>query len=196
MICDERIDFCEGIDFNKTSESKELGIYHYCYVGDIAFKFQAALFSECHDVLMSMSLSDIVILNIHVVGYSCIVSVVSKIEAKSSMQNLMWVKNVEYLRIFKNEQKNLKFGDNGMEKHKLHQHKSSVSINKIDLNKIVACNEVCFSKKDFKYFLVIKMVKKLDLYVYCFQKWMHMDMILIRLNIYLFYRRWWIVRSI
>ena len=57
-----------------------------------------------------------------------------------------------------------------MEKHKLHQHKSSVSINKIDLNKIVACNEVYFSKKDFKYFLVIKMVKKLDLYVYCFQK--------------------------
>ena len=83
-----------------------------------------------------------------------------------------------------------------MEKHKLHQNKSSVSINKIDLNKIVASNEVYFSKKDFKYFLAIKMVKKLDLYVYCFQKWMHMDMILIKLNRYLFYRRWWIVRNI
>ena len=83
-----------------------------------------------------------------------------------------------------------------MEKHKLHQNKSSVSINTIDLNKIVASNEVYFSKKDFKYFLAIKMVKKLDLYVYCFQKWMHMDMILIKLNRYLFYRRWWIVRNI
>ena len=89
MIYDDRIDFCEGIDFNKTSESKEFGIYHYCYVGDIGFKFQGALFSECHDVLMSMSLSDIAILNIHVVGYSCIVSIVSKSEAESSVQNLM-----------------------------------------------------------------------------------------------------------
>ena len=53
---------------------------------------------------------------------------------------------------------------------KLHQHQRPILIKKIDINEIVACKKVYFGRKDFTYFLVIRMVKKLDLYVYCFQK--------------------------
>ena len=31
MLCYDRIDVSEGIDFNKTSESKECNICHYSY---------------------------------------------------------------------------------------------------------------------------------------------------------------------
>ena len=34
-------------------------------------------------------------------------------------------------------------------------------INNIDINKIVVSNKVCFSKKDFKYFLLYKECKKI-----------------------------------
>ena len=69
---------------------------------------------------------------------------------------------------------------------KLHQHQRPILIKKIDINEIVACKKVYFGRKDFTYFLVIRMVKKLDLYVYCFQKRLHIDENLTKLNICLF----------
>ena len=41
MIHYERIDVLEGIDINKTNESKECNIYHYCFffqIKDLDFK--------------------------------------------------------------------------------------------------------------------------------------------------------------
>ena len=61
----DRIDFSEGIDVNKTSESKECNICHYWYFLNKRFKFQLNVCNGCHDLLMmSMNLSDIAILNI------------------------------------------------------------------------------------------------------------------------------------
>ena len=56
--------------------------------------------------------------------------------------------------------KNIKFGDTGIEKNKLQQHKNRISISKIDINEIVTSNKVYFSKKDFTYFIGYKYGKK------------------------------------
>ena len=51
------------------------------------------------------------------------------------------------------DKKITKFGDTEIEKHKFHQHKSPVSINNIDINKIVVSNKSLFRKKGFKHFI-------------------------------------------
>ena len=70
MIYYDRIDIPEGIDVNKTSESKEYDICHYWYFLNKGFKFQTYVSNKCHDSLMiSMNLSDIAILNIESSDY-------------------------------------------------------------------------------------------------------------------------------
>ena len=79
MLYFNRIDVSEGIDVNKTSESKECDICHYWYFVDKGFKFQPNVCNGCHDLLMmSMNLSDIAILNIKGSDYCCIISLISK----------------------------------------------------------------------------------------------------------------------
>ena len=70
MIYYDRIDFSEGIDVNKTRESKECNICHYWDFLNKRFKFQINVCNGYHDLLMmSMNLSDIAILNIEGAGY-------------------------------------------------------------------------------------------------------------------------------
>ena len=42
------------------------------------------------------------------------------------------------------DKKIIKFDDNEIEKYKFHQHKTLISINNIDINKIVVSNKVPF----------------------------------------------------
>ena len=87
MLYYDRID--EGIDVNKTSESKECDVCHHWYFLDKCFKFQPDVCSGCHDVLMiSMNLSDIVFLKVFDVDYRCIISGISKSEAINLLQNI------------------------------------------------------------------------------------------------------------
>ena len=44
----------------------------------------------------------------------------------------------------------IKFGNTEIKKHTFHQHNSPISINNIDINKIVVSNKVSFGKKDFE----------------------------------------------
>ena len=61
----DRIKGIEGIDVNKTSESKECNICHQCYFLNKGFKFQSNVCNRCHNLLMmSLNLSDIVILTL------------------------------------------------------------------------------------------------------------------------------------
>ena len=88
MLYFDRTDFFEGIDVNKTSESKECDICHYWYLLDKSFKFHSNVFNECHDLLMTfMNLSDIAILNIKGADYCCIIKGIGKTEAINLMQN-------------------------------------------------------------------------------------------------------------
>ena len=45
----------------------------------------------------------------------------------------------------------IKFGNTEIEKYKFHQHKGPISINSIDINKIVVSKNVSFGKKGFNY---------------------------------------------
>ena len=88
MLYFGRIDVFEGTDVNKTSASKECNICHYWSFLNKGFKFQPNVYDRCHDLLMMpMSLSDIVILNIKSGDYCCFISGISKSEDKNLMQN-------------------------------------------------------------------------------------------------------------
>ena len=57
-------------------------------------------------------------------------------------------------------EKTITFGDIKIKKQKFHQIKGLISIENIDINKIVLSNKVPFGKKGFKYFIGYKDVKK------------------------------------
>ena len=65
----------------------------------------------------------------------------------------------------------IKFGDIEIRKQNFHRHKRPFSIKNIDINKKGVSKKVFFSKKkELNISLAIKMLKKLDLYVYFSQK--------------------------
>ena len=47
-----RIDFSEGIDFDKTNASKECDICHYWYFLDKVSKFEPYFCNGCHDLML------------------------------------------------------------------------------------------------------------------------------------------------
>ena len=67
------------------------------------------------------------------------------------------------------DKKIIKFDNTETEKYKFQQHKSPISIDNIDIKKIVVSNKFSFGKKNFKYFIGYKDAKKIGLYVCCFQ---------------------------
>ena len=83
-----RIGVSEGIDINKTSESKEYMLCHYWYFKDISFKFQPYLCNGCHAVsVMAYELKNIAILNAKGVDYRCILWGISRDEAVNRLNN-------------------------------------------------------------------------------------------------------------
>ena len=50
MLYFNRIDVSEGIDVNKTRESKECNFCHCWYLLGKGFKFQPNIWSGCHNV--------------------------------------------------------------------------------------------------------------------------------------------------
>ena len=88
MIYYDGIDFSEVIGVHETSASKEFDVCHYWYFLNYSSKFQPNVCNRCHDLLMmSINLSDIAVLNIKGSDYCCIVSLISKNEAITLMQN-------------------------------------------------------------------------------------------------------------
>ena len=82
-----RIDIAQGIDVNRTSVSKEW-YCHYWYFWSNSFKFQPNVCSRCQDLLMmSINLSDIVVLNFQGSDYCCIIRLISRYEAINLLQN-------------------------------------------------------------------------------------------------------------
>ena len=110
MLYYDGVNVSEGIDANKTSESKECDIWLcWCFL-DKRFKFQPYVCNECHDVLMmSMNLSDIVILSILTVDYCYIISRIGKSEAANLLQKAYWNGKIRTLKIIKNYKKFLKY---------------------------------------------------------------------------------------
>ena len=66
-----------------------------------------------------------------------------------------------------------KFDDTEIENCNFHQHKRPISIDNIDFNKIVVSNKIIRSlliKRILNTLWAVKMLKKLDIYAYFFQK--------------------------
>ena len=93
---------------------------------------------------------------------------------------------INFWKHIKKWRKFIKFVDIEIQKNPFRQHKGSISIKNIDINKIVLSNRVSFGKKDLNISLATKMIKKFDLYVYFSQKSVHIEETLMKLNIYLF----------
>ena len=88
MLYYDGINISEGIDLNKTGASNECDISHYWYFLNYSLKFQTNVCNRCHDLLMmSISLSNIAILNITSSEYCCIICLISKNEATNLLQN-------------------------------------------------------------------------------------------------------------
>ena len=70
---------------------------------------------------------------------------------------LIWLKKMGHYKLnklqnsfkayIKMDKKKKCFGDTEIENHKFHQHKSSILINNIDINKVVVSKKISFSKK-------------------------------------------------
>ena len=74
MLQYERMNTSEGIDINKSKNSKECMICYYWYFKDIGYKFEPYFPNVSHDKWMIVSdLDDFMMLNIKVVGYGCFV---------------------------------------------------------------------------------------------------------------------------
>ena len=54
MIEYDRIDLDEGIDVNKTSNSRECWLCHFCYFLDKNFNYQKYYCDGCHDMSISI----------------------------------------------------------------------------------------------------------------------------------------------
>ena len=79
MFHSDGINTSEGIDVNKTSASKKCDLCHYWYFLNYSFKFQPNVCNRSHDLLMmSVTLSDIAILNIKGSDFLCITNLISK----------------------------------------------------------------------------------------------------------------------
>ena len=64
MLQYQKVDASEGIDVNKTSESKECELCRYWFFKNIGFKFKEHVCNGCHDLLTTAySSENIVILN-------------------------------------------------------------------------------------------------------------------------------------
>ena len=80
--------------------NKKSGIFFTIGIFRWRFKFQPDASNECHDIMMiSMSLSDIAILNILGADYHYIMSVISKSEAINLMQNIYLTEKTGHYRI-------------------------------------------------------------------------------------------------
>ena len=80
LFCD-RIDVSEGIDVNKTRESKEDIICYYWYFLDKGFRFQPVVSNGSHDeLIISIDIYSIATLNIDWLDYLSIVIALVKVK--------------------------------------------------------------------------------------------------------------------
>ena len=84
------------------------------------------------------------------------------------------------------DRKIIKFDDTEIKKYKFHQNKNLFRwVSDIDSNKIIVSNKLPLCKQDFRYFTGYQdHNKKLDLYANCFQKWVHREQGLMKLNVH------------
>ena len=77
MLYYDGIDISEGTDLHKSNNSKECMICHYWFFNH-GFKFQDSVCNGCYELTMlSVNISDIVIITVKNVDYCCIIHNIS-----------------------------------------------------------------------------------------------------------------------
>ena len=141
MLYFDRIDVSEGIDINKTSASKECDTCHYWYFLYKGFKFQRYVCNACHYVLMmSMNLSDIVILNINGADY---------LEAINLMQNIDLSEKIGTLLKYKHLFSHIKMGNEILTFGDIFY--MSYFFKDVDINNGLVSNKISSGGKNYKY---------------------------------------------
>ena len=69
MLQYEKSDVSEGIDVNKTYQSKEYELCHYWFFKDVGFKFEQHVCNRCHDLL---TMGHMAILNAKGTTFRCL----------------------------------------------------------------------------------------------------------------------------
>ena len=88
MLRYQNINVSEGIDLNKTSESKKCELWHYWFFKDIGFKFEEHACNGCHDLLtMAYSLKNMAISSAKGVTFRCLFMGISKNEGLKRLKN-------------------------------------------------------------------------------------------------------------
>ena len=88
MLEYDRIDISEGIDVNRSSNSRECGICHYWYFLDRNFSYQKYICNGCHDLMQkAMSFNDVAVVSIKGNDYRIHFWYMSKDGAISIMHN-------------------------------------------------------------------------------------------------------------
>ena len=79
MLQYQKINISEGIDVNKTNESKECELCYYSFFRDVGFKFEKYVCNGCHDLLtMTYSLRNVAILSAKGATFRCVLMSISK----------------------------------------------------------------------------------------------------------------------
>ena len=93
MLEHERIDISEGIDLNKSDESKEYDIYHYWDFLDKKINYGPYLCNGCHDLMQkAISFNDVAVVSIKGRSYRINFWYMSKNDAINLLNN-SWLDN-------------------------------------------------------------------------------------------------------
>ena len=88
MLEYEKIDISDGIDVNKSDESKECTLCHYWYFLDKSFSYGPYLCDRCYNMMQKCSkLKNIAIVRVKESVYRICFLYMSKSEAKKLMTN-------------------------------------------------------------------------------------------------------------
>ena len=88
MLRYQKFDVSEGIDVNKTSQSKECELCHYWFFKDVGFKSEEHVCNRCNHLLtMAHSLKNIAILSAKGATFRCILMGISKNEGLKRLNN-------------------------------------------------------------------------------------------------------------
>ena len=88
MLQYDRIDISEGIDVNKTNESKECDICHFWYFLDKDFKYEPYLWDSCPNLMhKAVNFNDVTIVSIKWSNYRTHFWYMSKVDGINIMKH-------------------------------------------------------------------------------------------------------------
>ena len=98
MLVYEKIDIFDGIDINKSDESKEFMLCHYWYFLDKSFSYRPYLCDGCYNMMQKCSkLKNIALIRIKKSVYRICFLFMSKGEVKKLMTNFNLIDKKSFL---------------------------------------------------------------------------------------------------